>query len=195
MLNTNKPYPVQFRNFNTFTLHTLLYSCFLFYRYRNFRTFTSLRPVQFSCFLFYRYRNFRTFTSPRPVQFSCFLFYRYRNFRTFTSLRPVQFSCFLFYRYRNFRTFTSPRPVQFSCLTVDNSGEIVCAGGLDVFEIFVWSMQTGRLLEVIVKRLFWSRHVRRPSIHMSACHELFTFSSSSSEPLHSKSSNLLQIFL
>lgn len=52
------------------------------------------------------------------------------------------------YRYRNFRTFTSPRPVQFSCLAVDNSGEIVCAGGRDVFEIFVWSVQTGRLLEV-----------------------------------------------
>ncbi|CAC5425132.1 PWP2 [Mytilus coruscus] len=52
-------------------------------------------------------------------------------------------------RYRNFRTFTSPRPVQFSCITVDNSGDIVCAGGLDVFEIFVWSMQTGRLLEVL----------------------------------------------
>ncbi|KAL5012052.1 hypothetical protein ScPMuIL_010603 [Solemya velum] len=52
-------------------------------------------------------------------------------------------------RYRNFRTFTSPRPVQFSCLATDNSGEVVCAGGLDVFEIFVWSMQTGRLLEIL----------------------------------------------
>ncbi|KAK3099531.1 hypothetical protein FSP39_005884 [Pinctada imbricata] len=52
-------------------------------------------------------------------------------------------------RYRNFRTFTSPRPSQFSCLTVDSSGEIVCAGGMDTFEVFVWSMQTGRLLEVL----------------------------------------------
>ncbi|KAK7503863.1 hypothetical protein BaRGS_00004986, partial [Batillaria attramentaria] len=52
-------------------------------------------------------------------------------------------------RYRNFKTFTSPRPVQFSCLAVDSSGEIICAGGQDVFEIFVWSMQTGRLLEVL----------------------------------------------
>ncbi|XP_041358721.1 periodic tryptophan protein 2 homolog [Gigantopelta aegis] len=52
-------------------------------------------------------------------------------------------------RYRNFRTFTSPRPAQFSCLASDNSGEIVCAGGLDTFEIFVWSMKTGRLLEVL----------------------------------------------
>jgi periodic tryptophan protein 2 len=52
-------------------------------------------------------------------------------------------------RYRNFRTFTSPRPVQFSSVAVDESGELVCAGGQDVFEIFVWSMQTGRLLEVL----------------------------------------------
>ena len=51
-------------------------------------------------------------------------------------------------RYRNFRTFASPRPVQFSCLTLDPSGEVVCAGSHDTFEIFVWSMQTGRLLEV-----------------------------------------------
>ncbi|XP_046852347.1 periodic tryptophan protein 2 homolog isoform X2 [Xenia sp. Carnegie-2017] len=52
-------------------------------------------------------------------------------------------------RYRNFRTFASPRPSQFSCLAVDHSGEVVAAGSLDTFEIFLWSMQTGRLLEVI----------------------------------------------
>lgn len=52
------------------------------------------------------------------------------------------------YRYRNFRTFTSPRPVQFSSLAVDGSGELVGAGAQDSFEIFLWSMQTGRLLEV-----------------------------------------------
>uniref|UniRef100_A0A8C9VJ03 PWP2 small subunit processome component n=1 Tax=Scleropages formosus TaxID=113540 RepID=A0A8C9VJ03_SCLFO len=53
------------------------------------------------------------------------------------------------HRYRNFRTFTSPRPAQFSCLAVDGSGELVCAGAQDSFEIFIWSMQTGRLLEVL----------------------------------------------
>jgi len=51
-------------------------------------------------------------------------------------------------RYRNFRTFTSPRPVQFASLAVDVSGELVSAGAQDSFEIFIWSMQTGRLLEV-----------------------------------------------
>ena len=51
-------------------------------------------------------------------------------------------------RYRNFRTFTSPQAVQFSCVTVDSSGEVVCAGSLDTFEIFVWSVKTARLTEV-----------------------------------------------
>ncbi|XP_061215259.1 periodic tryptophan protein 2 homolog isoform X2 [Neopsephotus bourkii] len=53
------------------------------------------------------------------------------------------------HRYRNFRTFTSPRPSQFSCLAVDSSGEIVSAGSQDSFEIFIWSMQSGRLLDVL----------------------------------------------
>jgi len=52
-------------------------------------------------------------------------------------------------RYRNFRTFTSPRPAQFGCLAVDSSGDLVAAGGVDVFEIYLWSIQTGKLLEVI----------------------------------------------
>uniref|UniRef100_A0AAR2KZ89 Small-subunit processome Utp12 domain-containing protein n=1 Tax=Pygocentrus nattereri TaxID=42514 RepID=A0AAR2KZ89_PYGNA len=51
--------------------------------------------------------------------------------------------------YRNFRTLTSPRLAQFSSLAVDVSGELVCAGAQDSFEIFLWSMQTGRLLEVL----------------------------------------------
>ena len=58
-------------------------------------------------------------------------------------------SLFFTFRYRNFRTFASPRAAQFSCLALDNSGEVVAAGALDSFEIYVWSVQTGRLLEVI----------------------------------------------
>nr|XP_040037012.1 PWP2 small subunit processome component [Gasterosteus aculeatus aculeatus] len=53
------------------------------------------------------------------------------------------------HRYRNFRTFASPRPAQFSSLAVDVAGELVSAGAQDSFEIFLWSMQTGRLLEVL----------------------------------------------
>ncbi|KAJ1863412.1 U3 snoRNP protein [Coemansia sp. RSA 989] len=52
-------------------------------------------------------------------------------------------------RYRNFRIFTSPTPVQFTSLAVDPSGEIVCAGCQDSFEIYMWSMQTGKLLDVL----------------------------------------------
>lgn len=52
-------------------------------------------------------------------------------------------------RYRNFRTFTTPQPVQFSCLCLDSSGDLVAAGGFDVFDIFVWSMQTGHLLQTL----------------------------------------------
>lgn len=50
-------------------------------------------------------------------------------------------------RYRNFRTFTAPNRVQFSCLAVDPSGEIICAGSLDDFDIHLWSVQNGQLLE------------------------------------------------
>jgi periodic tryptophan protein 2 len=52
-------------------------------------------------------------------------------------------------RYKNFRTLTTPAPVQFNCLAVDSSGEIVCAGALDPFNIYVWSIHTGRLLDVL----------------------------------------------
>jgi len=41
-------------------------------------------------------------------------------------------------RYRNFRTFTSPRPAQFGCISTDASGELVAAGGVDVYEVFLW---------------------------------------------------------
>ncbi|UZJ52882.1 hypothetical protein CBS101457_002202 [Exobasidium rhododendri] len=55
-------------------------------------------------------------------------------------------------RYRNFRTFTSPRPVQFGCLAIEGSGEIVCAGGGgggDSFDIYMWSVQSGKLLDTL----------------------------------------------
>ncbi|KAJ1981034.1 U3 snoRNP protein [Dimargaris xerosporica] len=52
-------------------------------------------------------------------------------------------------RYRNFRTFTTPEPTQLSTLAVDPSGEFVCAASPDNFDIYVWSMQTGKLLDVL----------------------------------------------
>ncbi|OIV98316.1 hypothetical protein TanjilG_16643 [Lupinus angustifolius] len=52
-------------------------------------------------------------------------------------------------RYRNFKTFTTPSSRQFVSLAADQSGEVICAGTSDSFEVFVWSMRTGRLLDVL----------------------------------------------
>lgn len=53
-------------------------------------------------------------------------------------------------RYRNFRTFTSPSPCQFGSLAVEPNGEIVCAGGTaDTFDVYLWNVQTGKLLDVL----------------------------------------------
>lgn len=51
-------------------------------------------------------------------------------------------------RYRNFKTFTTPKPVQFTCLATDNS-DIVCAGAHDPYEIYLWSIRSGDLLDVL----------------------------------------------
>lgn len=50
-------------------------------------------------------------------------------------------------RYRNFRTFTAPTRLSFSCMAVDPSGEVVAAGSLDSFDVHIWSVQTGQLLD------------------------------------------------
>ena len=52
-------------------------------------------------------------------------------------------------RYRNFRTLTTPTPVQFVSLACDPAGEVVVAGSRYSFQIFVWSLKTGRLLDVL----------------------------------------------
>ena len=52
-------------------------------------------------------------------------------------------------RYRNFKTLTSPRPAQFTDLCVDSCSDIVAACAIDIFEIFVWALQTGSILEIV----------------------------------------------
>ena len=42
----------------------------------------------------------------------------------------------------------APEAVQFSSVAVDPSGDVVCAGSKDTFQMFVWSMRTGQLLDV-----------------------------------------------
>lgn len=50
-------------------------------------------------------------------------------------------------RYRCFRTFTATKRLSFSSIAVDPSGEVVAAGSLDDFDIHLWSVQTGQLLD------------------------------------------------
>lgn len=50
-------------------------------------------------------------------------------------------------RYRNFRTFTAPQRLPFACVAIDPAAEIVCAGSHDSFDIHLWSVQTGALLD------------------------------------------------
>ena len=52
-------------------------------------------------------------------------------------------------RYRNFRTLTTPNPCQFMSLAIDGGGEIVCAGAMEPYEIYTWSLRTGKLLDVL----------------------------------------------
>ena len=52
-------------------------------------------------------------------------------------------------RYRNFKVLAAPEPTQFSCVAIDASGEVVAAGSADSFGIFIWSLQTGRLLDIL----------------------------------------------
>lgn len=50
-------------------------------------------------------------------------------------------------RYRCFRTFAAPKRLSFSSVAVDPSGEVVAAGSLDDFDVHIWSVQTGQLLD------------------------------------------------
>jgi len=56
-------------------------------------------------------------------------------------------------RYRNFRTFQVPSTMQmpqFSSLAIDPSGEVLCVGSMSgSFDIYVFSVQTSRLLDVL----------------------------------------------
>ncbi|KIH51261.1 WD domain, G-beta repeat protein, partial [Ancylostoma duodenale] len=52
-------------------------------------------------------------------------------------------------RYRNFRTLVCPEPTQLGSLAVDQSGDIVVAAAKEVFNIFIWSMENGSLLDVL----------------------------------------------
>ena len=52
-------------------------------------------------------------------------------------------------RYRNFRTMTPPQACQLLCLAIDGGGEVICAGAMEPFEIYTWSLRTGKLLDIL----------------------------------------------
>ena len=65
----------------------------------------------------------------------------------FTASLDGSIRAFDLIRYRCFRTFTAPARLSFSSLAVDPSAEVVAAGSLDDFDIHIWSVQTGQLLD------------------------------------------------
>lgn len=52
-------------------------------------------------------------------------------------------------KYRNFRVLEANKPTQFNCLAVDASGDIIVAGSIDPFNIYVWSLRTGQLMDIL----------------------------------------------
>jgi periodic tryptophan protein 2 len=49
----------------------------------------------------------------------------------------------------NFRTMTTPEPAQLNCVAIDHIGEIVCAGAVDPYSIYVWNLKTGDIVDIL----------------------------------------------
>ena len=52
-------------------------------------------------------------------------------------------------RYRCFRTLSSEDDQKFTSVSGDASGDLVAAGGLDPFSVYIWSIRTGKLLQIL----------------------------------------------
>ena len=50
-------------------------------------------------------------------------------------------------KYKNFRIMTIPKLTKFTCCSVDFTGEIICAGSLETYIIYIWSLKTGDLID------------------------------------------------
>ena len=79
----------------------------------------------------------------------------------FSASRDGTVRAFDLTRYRNFRVFSAasesieaignnvPQQQPFSCVAVDPSSEVVAAGSLHSFSVFLWNLQTGKLLDIL----------------------------------------------
>lgn len=45
-------------------------------------------------------------------------------------------------KYKNFRTLKPNKPTQFTCVAIDQSGDIICGGCKDPYNVFVWNLKT-----------------------------------------------------
>jgi len=52
------------------------------------------------------------------------------------------------FRSRNFRVLATNEKCQLGNLAVDSISDMVCAGSLDTFNIYMWSIRSGRILEI-----------------------------------------------
>ncbi|CAD2222292.1 periodic tryptophan protein 2 [Angomonas deanei] len=52
-------------------------------------------------------------------------------------------------RYRCFRVYTPPDATQLSCIAVDGSGEVIAVGSSTLNRIFLFSAQTGRIIDML----------------------------------------------
>jgi periodic tryptophan protein 2 len=43
---------------------------------------------------------------------------------------------------------TSPTPTQFTCVHVTATGDLVCAGTMEPYNLYLWALKTGDLLDV-----------------------------------------------
>lgn len=48
-----------------------------------------------------------------------------------------------------FRTMTTPEPSQLTSVAIDSNGEIVCAGSMDPYSIYVWNLKTGDIVDIL----------------------------------------------
>lgn len=52
-------------------------------------------------------------------------------------------------KYRCFRTLQAPKLTQFTCLSIDSTGDLICAGAMEPFEVYIWSLRTGQLVDTL----------------------------------------------